>query len=182
VFHSYNAYDDAAGNVVMNCVVHPSMFANDTHGPNDGIPRVERWTVNPSSGRTTRELLSEHACEFPRVDERLINAQARYGYASTIGKAWEHGALLRTDFVSGECEVISHGEGRGTMETVFIPRTEGSAEDDGWLMSMVHDSASQTTDLVILDAGEPSSPPVATVHIPARVPYGFHGNWVPRGQ
>jgi carotenoid cleavage dioxygenase-like enzyme len=182
VFHSYNAYDTADGNVVMHCVVHPSMFAKDVHGPNDGIPRTERWTINPKTGKTTRDVISDHPCEFPRVDERLIGAPARYGYASTIGKAWEHGALLRTDFTTGTSEVISHGAGRGTMETVMIPRTDSSAENDGWLMSMVHDSATQTTDLVILDAGDPAAGPVATVHIPARVPYGFHGNWVPLAQ
>ena len=89
---------------------------------------------------------------------------------------------MRTDFASGITESISHGEGRFTMETVFVPRTATSAEDDGWLMSMVHNATDLTTDLVLLDASEPSSSPVATVHIPARVPYGFHGNWIPSGQ
>ena len=182
VFHSYTAFDAADGTVVMDCVVHPSMFGVDLHGPGDGVPNIERWTINPTTRKVSRIVVSDRACEFPRVDERLVGRQARFGYSVNIGRAWEHGPLLRTDFASGVTESISHGEGRFTMETVFVPRTPVSAEDDGWLMSMVHNATDLTTDLVLLDASEPSSSPVATVHIPARVPYGFHGNWIPSAQ
>jgi carotenoid cleavage dioxygenase len=32
---------------------------------------------------------------------------------------------------------------------------------------------------VILDAHDFTKPPVAEVPLPQRVPFGFHGNWVP---
>ncbi len=179
VFHSYTAFDGPDGQVIMDCVVHPRMFHSDVHGPDEGIPTTQRWTIDPNTRTVKREPLHDVPSEFPRVDERLVGRQARYGLSVGIGKGWDHGPLVRTDFVTGAVQTISHGPGRGTMETVFIPRTDQSAEDDGWLMSMVHDANTQQTDLVLLDAGEPSSAPVATVHIPARVPYGFHGNWVP---
>ena len=35
------------------------------------------------------------------------------------------------------------------------------------------------TDVVILDAQDFTGAPVATVHLPVRVPFGFHGSWVP---
>ncbi|WP_107472567.1 MULTISPECIES: carotenoid oxygenase family protein [unclassified Streptomyces] len=35
------------------------------------------------------------------------------------------------------------------------------------------------TDLVILAAQDVTAAPVATVHLPARVPLGFHGSWIP---
>ena len=31
---------------------------------------------------------------------------------------------------------------------------------------------------MILDAHDFTAPPVATVQLPQRVPFGFHGNWV----
>jgi carotenoid cleavage dioxygenase len=46
-------------------------------------------------------------------------------------------------------------------------------------MSFVYDSARDRSDLVVLDATDVAKGPVATVHLPARVPYGFHATWVP---
>jgi carotenoid cleavage dioxygenase len=35
-----------------------------------------------------------------------------------------------------------------------------------------------SSDLVILDATGIDQGPIATIHLPLRVPFGFHGNWV----
>jgi carotenoid cleavage dioxygenase len=64
-------------------------------------------------------------------------------------------------------------------EFVFVPRSADAAEGDGWVMGYVIDAANETTDLVILDAANVAGPPVASVHIPHRIPPGFHGNWLP---
>ena len=64
-------------------------------------------------------------------------------------------------------------------EFVFVPRADDAPEGDGWMMGYVIDAASETTDLVILDAADIAKPPVASVHIPHRIPPGFHGNWLP---
>jgi carotenoid cleavage dioxygenase len=42
----------------------------------------------------------------------------------------------------------------------------------------VFDEVSAASDLVILDASAPGSQPVARIHLPQRVPYGFHGSWI----
>jgi carotenoid cleavage dioxygenase-like enzyme len=51
--------------------------------------------------------------------------------------------------------------------------------DDGYLMSYVYDAARDASELLILDAGDLAAAPLARVLLPARVPYGFHGAWVP---
>jgi carotenoid cleavage dioxygenase len=35
------------------------------------------------------------------------------------------------------------------------------------------------SDVVILDARDFGGDPVVTIRLPVRVPYGFHGGWVP---
>jgi carotenoid cleavage dioxygenase len=62
---------------------------------------------------------------------------------------------------------------------VFVPRHPGAAEDEGWIMALRLDRSTNRSDLVILDAADIASEPVATVHLPARVPAGFHGSWCP---
>ncbi len=46
-------------------------------------------------------------------------------------------------------------------------------------MGFVYDRSTDRSDLVLLDGQTLET--VATVHLPARVPHGFHGNWVPSG-
>jgi carotenoid cleavage oxygenase len=73
---------------------------------------------------------------------------------------------------------VDLGPGRIASEMVFVPADGAAGEDDGWLMGYVYDAARGASDLVILDAHD-FGRPVATVHLPARVPQGFHGNWIP---
>jgi carotenoid cleavage dioxygenase len=45
-------------------------------------------------------------------------------------------------------------------------------------MAIVYDRERDASDLVILASQDFTGEPVATVHLPQRVPFGFHGNWV----
>jgi carotenoid cleavage dioxygenase len=62
---------------------------------------------------------------------------------------------------------------------VFVPASPSAGEDEGWLLTIVHDGADGTSDLAVLDATAPAAGPVATVPLPQRVPVGFHGSWLP---
>ena len=46
-------------------------------------------------------------------------------------------------------------------------------------MALRHDTHSDTSDLAMFDAQALDDDPVAVVHLPVRVPNGFHGNWIP---
>ena len=36
----------------------------------------------------------------------------------------------------------------------------------------------QKSDLVILDPANFEAKPIVTIHLPVRIPSGFHGNWI----
>jgi carotenoid cleavage dioxygenase len=85
--------------------------------------------------------------------------------------------LFRHDLETGLRLSHDFGAGRHPGEFVFVPASPHSAEDEGWLVGLVIDANSNTSELVILDAQNFAGEPVATVHLPHRIPPGFHGNW-----
>ncbi len=182
VFHPLNAYDDG-DRVVLDVVRHPRMFDHDRLGPNDGPPSLWRWTVDLGAGVVKEEQLSDRAQEFPRVDERVVSLPHRYGYSASLSVGDDLGfdanTVIKTDLQAGTEEVHDFGTDRAAGEAVFVPRSADAAEDDGWLMTLVYDAAADASELVLLDAQDISAEPVARVHLPQRVPFGFHGNWVP---
>ena len=181
VFHPMNAYDDG-DTVVLDVVRHQTMFKHSNIGPNDGqVPTLDRWTVDLTAGKVREERIDDRGQEFPRVNETLAMSRHRYGY--TVGAvnnedAFETANLLKHDFVAGTSEVHDFGAGHMPSEFVFVARDDATAEDDGWLIGFAYDAARDSSDLVVLDAADPGAPAVATVHLPRRVPYGFHGSWI----
>ena len=177
VFHPLNAYDDG-DSVVLDIVRHPRMFDRELHGPDEGGPTLDRWTVDLNAGKVIEERLDDRGQEFPRVDERLVGRRHRYGYAmSADGGANPGGSLFKHDFHTGSRQERAFGAGRQPGEFVFVPCHDDAAEDDGVLIGFVFDPATQRSDLTLLDAGTLET--VAAIHLPDRVPNGFHGNWVP---
>ena len=179
VFHPLNAYETATGQVVLDVCRHPRMFATDQNGPNEGRPTLDRWLLDPSSGKVSADTISDLGHEFPRHDERRIGKMIRYGYTGGLADHLGIGPIYKHDLVKGTTERHDEGAGRMFLEPVFVPRTPDAAEDDGWIMAYVYDAASNKSDVVILAAQDFTAGPIATIHLPQRVPFGFHGNWVP---
>lgn len=184
VFHPANAFETDDGKVIVDVVAHETMFAESTRGPDSQKARMERWTLDPQARTSTRKVIHDHAQEFPRYDERLTTRPYRYAYTVAIPEAdaseWQLAdtRLFRHDLDRGVTDAHDFGPGRHPGEFVFVPRSEKSAEDEGWLIGLVVDMNDETTDLVILNADDFTGSPQAVVHLPHRIPPGFHGNWV----
>ncbi|AKL73864.1 lignostilbene-alpha,beta-dioxygenase-like enzyme [Actinobacteria bacterium IMCC26256] len=179
VFHPMNAYDRADGSVVLDVVRHPSMFDVERRGPSEGDSVLERWVLSPETGNCAFERLDDRVIEFPRVNESRVGAENRYGYASALKDQFHQGGILKYDLLNRTSEVRDEGDGFGFGEAVFVAREGATAEDDGWLMGFRLNKAEGNSDLVVLNAQDIAGDPVAVVHLPARVPAGFHGNWCP---
>jgi len=172
-----NAYDDD-DHIVLDVVRHASVF-NSGRRIVPEAPSLDRWTVDLSTGKVTEERLDDTAQEFPRVDERQVGRRHRYGYAVgySDGATGTPDAILKHDVTTRSAQTVAFGPGREPGEFVFVPSSADAAEDDGVAMGFVYNRSTDRSDLVLLDGQTMET--VATVHLPARVPHGFHGNWVP---
>jgi 8'-apo-carotenoid 13,14-cleaving dioxygenase len=182
-FHPCNAYELADGTVIMDVCAHDNM-GTETHGPSSTKTPLERWTIDPVAKHVARAILDNDSQEFPRPDERLLGKPYRYAYTMALpGPGADHAfsgnRLFKHDLKPGTREVHAFGANRFPGEFVFVPKAKDAAEDDGWLMGYVVNMDDETTELIILDARNFAGAPQAVIHIPHRIPPGFHGNWVP---
>ncbi len=187
VFHPLNAYEDADGRIVVDLCRYERMMDTDRLGPFvEKMPTLDRWTIDPKTRKVTEERIDDRAHEFPRHDPRVGTREHRYGYTAglvTVGsgptQTFDHTAIYKTDVTTGAVASHDFGAGKGGAEPIFIPKEGSTSEDEGWILSMVHDRNTDGSELHIIDAAAFTEPAVAVITMPQRVPLGFHGNWCP---
>ena len=173
VFHPMNSFE-RDGAVVMDTARYPELWRANTKFENDAT--LHRWTMDLAAGSVSESALDDRSIEFPRIAESLVGQPNRFGYA--VGSFDEENALVKYDLDSDASTAHDFGSDQIPGEAVFVPRADATAEDDGWLMSFVHDKRTNTSSFVILDAADIAAAPTAQVPLPQRVPFGFHGSWL----
>lgn len=185
VFHTLNAFDTPEGRVVLEAVRHPPrLWAN---GPSQlgSRPTLHRFVIDAEAGTAQVEELDDRLVEFPQLDRRRMTLEHRYGYGLWLNEPSDDGNLagmrgvIKWDRRSGTSSVHAFASALQPDETFFVPRSARADEDDGFLLTYVYDRATDRTDLYVLDAAHLAGEPLAKVKLPFRVPFGFHGLWVP---
>lgn len=168
IFHVANAHDDG-DSIVLHAVRYPELWRRAGDFDTDGV--LWEWRIDLAGGTVRDRQLDDNGVEFPRIDDRLAGLPARYSVA--VGEnGW-----LRYDLSTGTSVRHDLGTG-GAGEAVFVPGAGPADENNGWYLGYVYDPERDGSDLVIVDASDFGGDPVARIHLPQRVPYGFHGNWI----
>jgi carotenoid cleavage dioxygenase-like enzyme len=179
VFHPMNAHSEGE-RIVAEVARYPVL---PLFGADEGAPAtLHRWTIDLAAGTLKNEQLDDDALEFPRLDERRTGLAYRHGYAAGIvGDDGQFGfnAILHYDLHEGTRSTHRLRPGSVTGEPVFVPSSPDAAEGRGFLLAPVYRADENRSDLLVLDAENVESAPLATVKLPHRVPFGFHGNWRP---
>ena len=180
-FHTFNAHEDSNGNVIVTAAAYGRLFDTDWNGPfTESPPQLTKWELNTKSGQAISTKLDDRSVEFPRINPSLVGKSNRYAYAlaSSNLKEPDFNEVVKYDFKNDTSEVYEYGFGKFGAEPVFVAAEGAKSEDEGYLLSLVYNQETDKSDLIILNAKEPKSGPLATIHLPQRVPYGFHGEWV----
>ncbi|MFZ1161563.1 carotenoid oxygenase family protein [Mycobacterium sp.] len=177
VFHVANSYDvtsPGSNAIVMEVLRYDEMWRDSSEFGTDAT--LWRWTINLATGAVEESRLDDRGVEFPRIDDRVSGRSARYSVA--VG----NGALIRYDLHRDTA--VEHRFGAASRpgapgEAVFAPAVGQPDELAGWYLTYVYNPATDSSDLVVIDASDFEGEPVARIRMPRRVPHGFHGNWIP---
>jgi carotenoid cleavage dioxygenase len=87
--------------------------------------------------------------------------------------------LCHIDLATGTEQHWWCGPTSSLQEPCFMPRSAEAPEGDGWIVQVCNRLEDQRSDLLLFDAQDVASGPIATIHLPIRLRFGLHGNWRP---
>ncbi|WP_345314492.1 carotenoid oxygenase family protein, partial [Gordonia alkaliphila] len=119
---------------------------------------------------------STAACEFPTHDTRLTGSMQRYTYVSAQLEG-DRGAIVKLDRTTGEQRTHEFGHQSFAGEPIFVPRSKDSDEDDGWVLVVVFNGATNQNELHILTAQAIDGSAAAVAELPSHSFPGFHGSF-----
>lgn len=193
-FHLWNAWEEYNKDgdkiivVIGSCMNPPdSIFTDHVNDPLK--TELTEIRLNMKTGHSTRHvIISGMNLEAGQVNKTKLGRKTRYVYLA-IADPWPKcEGIAKVDVVTREVTKYLYGEKRFGGEPCFVPQNKGheervplkmeqeGEEDEGYVMSFVRDEKEEKSELVIITAKDMKE--VASVKLPARVPYGFHGTFV----
>ncbi|MEO8700277.1 MAG: carotenoid oxygenase family protein [Kofleriaceae bacterium] len=132
--------------------------------------RAHRAVIDLRARTLRSEPIHDTACEFPIVAAGREGREHTVTYAAMdnlrgIARYDAAGTLVRHDVPDTQ----------RASEPVFVPR--GTAEDDGWLVSLCHDGPSNRAFFAVYDARRIPDGPIARAWFDHQVPITFHGTF-----
>jgi beta,beta-carotene 9',10'-dioxygenase len=184
-FHHINAYEDGDALIMDisaydNADLVDELYVAHLRQPNANIKMGEfrRYHVPLKGGRATYRVVSDETIELPRIHYRQHNGrdyQFAYGTSTRRDTAPSFmNQLIKVD-VKNEQTWRWYADGCYPSEPIFVPAPNATQEDEGVLLSVVLNSHTNTSYLLVLDAqtfGE-----IARAQVPQHVPFGFHGQF-----
>ncbi len=182
VFHPLNAYEEGDRIELVVCRQKQAM-AGGFDDIESARAHLWRWSIDRTTGQVTETQLDDRIADFPRVDDRRVGLESRYGYLTQIREEPGIGAaigaeLYKYDLHTGSTETHTTNATTRLAEPVFAPAGPQAGEDEGWVLVYAHDEAEGVSELRVIEARDFTAAPVARVVLPQRVPYGAHGSWL----
>lgn len=188
--HVVNAWEEDNGNAIVMLApnITPVEHALERMDLIHGV--MEKVRIDLKTGSVTRQPISSRNLDFAVINPSYLAKKNRYVYSGVGEPLPKISGVVKLDVTSEgdfqECTVASRKYGAGCYggEPFFVskaaaaPENINSEEDDGYLLSYVHDENTGESRFLVMDAKSPNLDIVATVKLPQRVPYGFHGLFV----
>lgn len=191
-YHYVNAYEDGEA-IYLDALFYDKipLIGSDPEIREElflrkNVGAFSRFRIDLKAEKVEKQdLWQEGLAEFPVIDNRLTGEKYEHAYAAfrrpectnTEGIFDSHVSLhIQKGKLRAEVTPLPPGHFGG--EPVFVP-TGKPGQNQGYLLNIIYDSTSNHSYLAIFDAARPERRAVCEVHLPHRIPYGFHGAWRP---
>lgn len=192
ILHLSNCYEEGR-EIVMDGCIQTNPVPDVSHLPREGYDRMHalldmhlqqarmhRWRFNLDTGETREEDLDDEISEFPMVNGRHRGRGYRYSYnALMVPGRWELNGLKKYDLQTGATQRWEAPAGSFVSEAPFAPRDGSQGEDDGYVVTLVTNTATRKGECAVFDARNIAAGPICRVILPAHVPMGAHAYWAP---
>jgi carotenoid cleavage dioxygenase len=190
--HIMGAYDDGR-HIYIDTPVSPTNYfpffpdlSGAPYNPARALGYLSRWTIDTAGAAEgfAQTRLAAYPGEFPRMDDRYETLPYTWGVMGLLDVPEENrpgGGFRWVGTIDLTTRALRHhyiGPDSAMGEPLFVPARENAGQGDGYVLVAVNRLAENRADLLILDARRIDAPPVATLKLPIRLPYGLHGNWV----
>nr|XP_043624198.1 9-cis-epoxycarotenoid dioxygenase NCED1, chloroplastic-like [Erigeron canadensis] len=181
-FHLWNAWEEPEHDevvVIGSCMTPADSIFNESHEELKSV--LSEIRLNLKTGKSTRRAIispeSDVNLEAGMVNKHLLGRKSQYAYLA-IAEPWPKvSGFAKVDLSTGETKKFIYGDQKYGGEPLFLSRGPNSErEDDGHILTFVHDEKTWKSELQIVNAITLELE--ATVKLPSRVPYGFHGTFV----
>nr|AAL07104.1 putative 9-cis-epoxycarotenoid dioxygenase [Arabidopsis thaliana] len=180
-FHLWNAWEEPETDevvVIGSCMTPPDSIFNESDENLKSV--LSEIRLNLKTGESTRRPIISNEdqqvnLEAGMVNRNMLGRKTKFAYLA-LAEPWPKvSGFAKVDLTTGEVKKHLYGDNRYGGEPLFLPG-EGGEEDEGYILCFVHDEKTWKSELQIVNAV--SLEVEATVKLPSRVPYGFHGTFI----
>ncbi|CAL0310231.1 unnamed protein product [Lupinus luteus] len=181
-FHLWNAWEEKESDevvVIGSCMTPADSIFNECDENLKSV--LSEIRLNLKTGKSKRrEIIAESEqvnLEAGMVNRNKLGRKTQFAYLA-LAEPWPKvSGFAKVDLFSGEVKKYIYGDQRFGGEPMFLPRdTNSENEDDGYILTFVHDEKEWKSELQIVNAMNLNLE--ATIKLPSRVPYGFHGTFI----
>ncbi|KAL0360886.1 UNVERIFIED_CONTAM: putative carotenoid cleavage dioxygenase 4, chloroplastic [Sesamum radiatum] len=184
--HSVNAWEEDDGETIVVVACNLSSVELALERLDLAQLTLEEIRISVKAKKViTRRPLSSKVLDMAVINPAYAGKKNRYVYAAVVATPMLIVGVVKLDLSLSsddcfDCLVAScmYEPGCTGNEPFFVPNNAAADEDDGFLVTYVHNEITKESKFLIMDAKSPTLEIVASVKLPRRVPTGFHGLFV----
>lgn len=183
-YHFINAYQEEDF-IMIDLFFYEGDFKNEEFWEPLNKPSVpHRIVLDLKNDNLKIEKLAFLSGDFATVEARYVGQKYDKFFmcASTLDTrpTFEYNAIIAFDLNTRQHTIFDFGEHAYCSEPLVVTTSNKTLNNDSrYLLNLVHDNDKNLSQLVIFLADNIEKGPICRLLVKSRIPFGFHGVWVP---